>query len=138
MKRVFAFISVLLCTACSTVSYPDQLNAALEPYRGEDVRTVFDVLGFPDGETEIADKTVYVWQDRGVSRFTVPETSTIRASGGQTAQITYDRSEVYVYGCRLRLITESDIIEQWDISAQGSGCAPYAKRLTETHNGASE
>lgn len=54
-----ALIALSILAGCQTFEHMD---AGLTSLRGQPYQAAFDVLGFPDAESTIADKRVFTWE----------------------------------------------------------------------------
>lgn len=128
--RVYFLAVICTLAGCQTF---ENMDAGLLALKGKPYQSAFEVLGFPDGESEIAGKRVFSWGTRQTGTYTVPtfSTSTVYAGGKSIfVQSQGTRSESYDYNCRIDLIVGSTgIIENAKYEGNIGGCERYAQRL---------
>ena len=127
-RSLYMILIGFVLAGCANHSVED-VRAGLSVLQEYPVEKAFEYLGFPDAEQTIAGKTVYSWSVFGSYRVDVPQTSRIRKSTGETATVNFTRPTLAQFSCRVRLITQDQEIESWDIAGDSVGCQTYAKRL---------
>jgi hypothetical protein len=132
MKKI-GFIATLgiIFSGCVGSMIENGLNAL----QNKDVRTAFNVLGYPSGKQDFGSETVYFWSFSESGTQFVPQTSTTSGSIGTVpvyGTTTYNQAVPYNYNCQIRLITDkSDRIIMWDYKGNLAGCSHYATRLND-------
>ena len=130
--RVFQFLicSVLTFGLSACTNYMQTTSRGLQQLEGSNLDRAIQYLGYPDDEKEIAGKTVYIWDRRDVETYPVSTGVGFGTYGsGVSLGVGYPITRANVYGCRIRLFTEAKKIVNYELTGDGSGCAPYAKRL---------
>ena len=100
-KSALAIVASLSLAACALSTIKDKMPS----YTGMPAKILFERLGYPTAEQNVAGSKAYIWT---TNRF-VEGTS---------------------YGCKIRVIVDAqDNITNWDFEGNEGGCGPYASRL---------
>lgn len=128
--RVGAVIALSILAGCQTFEH---IDAGLSSLRGQPYQAAFNVLGFPDAESTIADKRVFTWGSRNVGSYTVPtfNSSTAYVNGKPIRiQTQGTATQTYDYHCRIDVIVgSSGMIEYTKYDGNIGGCERYARLL---------
>ena len=105
----------------------------MQAFIGQPASYVFEKLGVPDAEDEIAGRKFYVWETESSGSFLVPmpATETVR-DGNRTSNLTYFVQELHDYHhvCKFRLFVDTqDLVTGYDLAGDGGGCGTFANRL---------
>lgn len=133
--RVALLAAICGLVGCQTF---ENMDAGLSSLRGKPYQAAFDVLGFPDAESKIADRRVFSWGTRQTGSYNVPTYNTSTAYvGGKPIYIQSQgtSTEYYDYNCRIDVIVNSaGIIEQSKYEGNIGGCERYGSLLAPRKN----
>lgn len=128
-------IAATFLTGCATFS---DLENGLQTLVGKPFTTAVDVMGYPDGKMPIDSQTVYVWGNRSVGAYSMPQTAyTSGYVGNQyyTAQTQYNQTVYYDHQCEIKLVCDSsDTIITWQYRGNIAGCNQYISNLNAYRN----
>jgi len=128
LSFIGASIALSLLVGCQTF---ETMDAGLTSLRGQPYQAAFDVLGFPDGESQIAGKRVFTWGSRNAGSYSLPTFNTSTAYvNGQTVYVQSQgtRTETYDYHCKIDVIVgSSGLIEHTKYDGNIGGCERYAR-----------
>lgn len=123
-------LAVLFVAACGTPVHPT-MQGGLTALKGQNIDRAIHYLGYPDKKREIRGKTIYEWRHRFTASTTVPtsvyEHGEIAGKPFSSTSTRYVPQIVHA-GCRVLLITEDDIVVDWEYESEGA-CSHYADRL---------
>ena len=107
----------------------------MQPMIGQPASNVFEKLGLPHAEGEVAGRKFYVWatQDSGSILLPQQNTGTIY-SGYRTSTYTYTTyvPMAYNHACRFRIfVNPEDRITTYDFEGNEGGCSTFANRLSK-------
>jgi len=109
------------------------MENGLNALSGKDIRTAFNVLGYPSGKQEFGSNTVYFWSGSRVGEMYLPQTSTTYGTIGTTPFYGTTTSGQIVpvnYSCLIKLITnQNGMIISWEYEGNIGGCAYYIQNL---------
>lgn len=131
--NLFCSVALLVISAgCMSFEY---MNQGLHPLVGKNVKTAFEVLGYPDGKQQFGDETVYVWSTNKSSAVLMPQTASTTGMVGLTpvyGTTTYNQAVPINYDCTIKVITGQDnIVKSCEWSGNTFGCDLYRERLTK-------
>ena len=105
----------------------------MQAFIGQPASYVFEKLGVPDTEDEVAGRKFYVWETESSGSFLVPVPVTwTERDGTRTSNLTYFVQELHAYRhvCRFRLFVDrKDLVTGHDLEGDGGGCGTFANRL---------
>ena len=135
MKRIGLVATIgMLLSGCVFGMMEKGLGALV----GKDVKTAFNVLGYPSGKQEFGSETVYFWSVSRSGTYSMPQTSTTSGMVGTTpvyGTTTYYQQVPYNYTCLVKIITaKSGQIISWEYEGNLAGCSAYAGRLNDFYN----
>ncbi|MCY0855751.1 hypothetical protein [Cupriavidus sp. D39] len=136
MKRMAFLAAPLLLTACVTFG---QMDDGLRKLSGRSIDDAISVLGYPDGERDIAGRHLYVWGNSSTSTVLMPQSQTtygnVTSNRGYANYSSTSYSSVPVaINQRCEIILEVDYakrITKWQYQGNLGGCRPYIQRLNE-------
>lgn len=124
---VSALVSVIGLGGCVTF---DQIDAGLSTLKGKTLKQTIAVMGYPDSERKIADKTIYNWGNEESVTLTIPTTTSATSYvGGQAiyTSIQGSRTNTYNYSCSVDVIVgKGGTVEAVEYSGNLGGCERYA------------
>ena len=110
------------------------IEKRMQPMIGRSASDVFQKLGLPDGEGEVAGRRFYLWETQTSGSHTVPSygTGTIfNADGVSTFGYTSFRQQPYHHMCSIRVFVDThDRVTTYDFKGNQGGCSVFARRLT--------
>ncbi len=129
MKKILTLILAITLSGCGV----DRLAERIDTYKGQNISTVVNKLGFPDAEKTIMGKKVYIWGHHNTVSVTVPTTNYNTGYVGTQpysySTTTYQQNTFHIV-CTLEVIVgQGNIIESWKIDGNSDGCNRYASRL---------
>ena len=103
---------------------------------GYSAERVFDKLGIPDAESEVAGLKFYIWETSNQGSYSVPQynTGTVYSPSGYPVTYSYTTYNQFSYNhfCKLRVFVNSlDIITTYDFEGNEGGCGVFASQLSE-------
>lgn len=126
---------VILAAALAANPGPT-IFAYLDSAKNHPVGQVFETLGYPTGEGEIAGQTVYVWHHGAVEYF--PATTYTTGADGPYAASASDGSTVQL-SCTIRLFTEiTGLVTHYDVHGNVGGCQYFAELIDRRPKGDAE
>lgn len=135
MKRIMA-IFMLFLSGC-TLKYMEEGLAAL---RNQPVQTAFAVLGYPDNEVRLRDRTVYVWNYSTSYTYQSPyeEATHMTMTALQFGTMFIDgttsgyRTQVAQGTCQVKVVVSRyGYIIDTDFHGSAAGCGEYGERLRQ-------
>ena len=110
------------------------IEEKMQPMIGEPASLVFEKLGIPDAEDEVAGRKFYVWatQNSGSILFPQQNIGTVYP-GYRTSTYTYTTFVPIAYNhvCRIRIFVDpTDRITTYDFEGNEGGCSTFATRLS--------
>jgi hypothetical protein len=118
MRRevLVAAAMALAASGCGRTPFP-VLETELGILKGQPAKAVFDKLGDPNGNEEIAGEKVYVWSAANNNSF----------PGAAANAIDFE--------CTVRVfVDKKQNISHYDFKGNVAGCAPFAHRLDESYD----
>ena len=110
------------------------IEERMQPMVGRPASDVFEKLGLPDAEGEVAGRRFYIWGTQTSGSFTVPQhkTGTIYGPyGTSTYGYTTYQQHFYNYMCTIRVFVDSDDrIATYDFKGNEGGCSTFAEMLS--------
>ena len=105
----------------------------MQAFIGQPASHVFEKLGVPDAEDEVAGRKFYVWETESSGSFYVPmpRTGTVH-DGNPTSSLTFFVHEFHTYhhACKFRLfVDKQDLVTGYDLEGDGGGCGVFANQL---------
>lgn len=131
LKHLVVIAAVpLAVSACATFG---QLDDGLSALVGQNEEVAFQVLGYPSGQQQFGDTTVYVWGNSSSGAFIMPTTTNTYGNVGLTpfSGSTYGSTVVPVsYQCTVKvMVSQQKVIKGYDYNGNLGGCSPYIKRV---------
>ncbi|MCM2451928.1 hypothetical protein [Agrobacterium vitis] len=129
-KTAITAALMLALAGCQTF---ETMDAGLAGLKGRSYQTAFDVLGFPDGEKQIAGKRVFTWANQNSGSYSVPTYNQSTAwVNGSPVQIQSQgtATESYDYHCRIDVIVnDKGIVEDTKYDGNIGGCERWAAKM---------
>ena len=127
---LIGMFAVVQLAACATFG---NMEKGLNQLMSQPFEAAIDTLGYPKGQMQIGEHTVYAW---GRSfEMSMPTTSTSNTTGyvgykpfnATTNTTSWQTAE---YSCDIRVVVGPDnIIKNWEFDGNIGGCEAYPKRL---------
>ena len=130
MRAALILFSAMALSACATFS---NMETGLNALIGQHINTVFARIGYPQGQMQIGNETVYAW-GRSFS-VNMPQYNQANTTGrigstpysATTGYTTYNNVE---YQCNIKVIVGPDqIVRTWEFDGNIGGCDTYSRRL---------
>lgn len=128
-----AVVLALVMTGCTGKIIQENMDRMV----GLPADRVFDKLGLPDAESEVAGRKFYIWETSNQGFFSAPlfSAGTVFSSDGSPLthytyttfnQVDYNRS------CKLRVFVDAlDVVTTYDYEGNEGGCYVFANQLSE-------
>ena len=120
---------VLLLAGCAG----EIIQKKMQPLIGFPVSHVFEKLGLPDAEDEVAGLKFYVWGTQASGSYPLPQynTGTIHSPyGTSTYSYTTYLQHSYNEFCQIRVFVDSlDRVTTYDFKGNEGGCSVFADQL---------
>ena len=130
MKTIVGILTAAILAGCAT-SF-DTLDKALPQLTGRNISFAADYLGIPDQEYTIAGRKVYVWNSSMNNPFVRPVTTTTTGTVGTTPFSAVSTGYVQdnsPMSCKIRMITDNEIIQRIEYDGNNGACMKYSERL---------
>jgi hypothetical protein len=128
--RYWFLACVLALGGCTTFS---NMENGLNALMGQPIQNAFDHLGYPSGQMQVGQDTVYGWGRSFV--MSMPTSSTAQTTGyvGSTPYSANTNVTTWApaqYSCDIKIIAGPDgRIKDWQFDGNMGGCEAYAKPL---------
>lgn len=124
---IIALFSLLGCTSFSV------LDEELPKYTGRHIDSLVEKLGYPNDQTEIMGKTVYIWTNDKTHVSITPTTTTstgyVGADSVYISSTDYSTS-VYNLSCTTRIFVDHNgIIQNAEYNGNNGACYTYSNKL---------
>jgi len=128
-RAALVWFVALFLAGCAGRIIDDRMQAFI----GQPASYVFEKLGVPDAEDEVAGTKFYVWETESSGSFFVPtpRTGTVH-DGNRTSNLTFFVKEFHSYHhvCKFRLFVDmQDLVTGYDLEGDGGGCGAFANQL---------
>jgi hypothetical protein len=132
MKSKICFtLLLMLLSGCASTYVDTGLNDLL----GKNIRTAFNVIGYPDSQQKFGSDTVYIWGHSSSSTLYVPQVNTTTGfvGGNSFAANTYSNSAVPINAnAKIKIIADyTGTISSYEWQGNQYGLAVYSRRLKE-------
>lgn len=128
--RIIIFALTLTLGACTTLK---DMDVGLNSLIGQPIQAAFARLGYPNQETAIAGRKVFLWSRNFSAPGPVSTTSTTTGMVGNTPYTSRTTNlgwEDAQYSCVIRVFTDkNNAVQSWDYDGNIGGCEGYAKRF---------
>tara|TARA_A100001015_G_scaffold229718_1_gene259802 strand:+ start:2533 stop:2958 length:426 start_codon:yes stop_codon:yes gene_type:complete len=137
-----SILLIALVTLQGCLNPRDTLNEKSPSYIGQPAEILFNQMGLPNSEGEVAGRRYYLWSYQNSGSLTLPQYNTANSSGsyntygggygtysGTTGYTTYQTTN-YNYQCVIRaFVNRNDIITKFDMDGNVGGCNPLVRRM---------
>ena len=105
----------------------------MQAFIGQPASYVFEKLGVPDAEDEVAGRKFYVWETESSGSFFVPKPGTGAVYEGDrmsSLSFLFHEFQTYHHVCKFRLfVDKQDLVTGYDLEGDGGGCGTFANQL---------
>jgi hypothetical protein len=120
-KTIFFLITIFAIGGCAF----DQIERGLTTLHGENIKTAYKYLGYPDNHQKISGDNVYTWGTNFVTNSTTPVFTSLGAIHVPTTHHNQ---------CSIKIITnKKDIIKNSQYFGNLSGCQRYGTALQKLY-----
>lgn len=125
-----ALLCALALAGCLSFNAFDE---GLAGFKGRPVSEAFDALGYPDGQQQFGEETVYTWGSSYTGVAFSPSTTTTSGAIGSTpfrATTTGTAAVPVSYECTIKMIVGPDqVVRKYQWEGNRGGCESYMRRL---------
>ena len=129
LLQIYLLVSVLCCVSCLPSINPcEEVAQGLDTFKGKHIDDLINVIGYPEHQTNIAKKRLYVWtHKKSITRYRDIESIT---DSLKTTTTTIPVNEIQE--CTIKVeVDRSDIILSSHLDGDYGGCYKFLKLFNQ-------